>query len=159
MNRGPSFALASLVLAVLALSACSSTPGVVATPTVAGGAIELAVSQTCAASSDLHCVAVNGENVVLPSAFERAGVGDAVVAEGEGRNAVDVTFSEEGSVVFRALTEKAVGAGSTARLVMRIGGELKAAVVVMQAMEGDQVQIGLSPDDNAQGVVDLIRRG
>ena len=119
----------------------------------------MAVSQTCAASSDLHCVAVTGENVVLPSAFERAGVGDAAVAEGEGRNAVDVTFSEDGAVVFHALTEKAAGAGSTARLVMRIGGELKAAVVVMQAMEGDQVQIGLSPDDNAQGVVDLIRRG
>ena len=149
----------SVVLAALALSACSSTPGIATTPTIAGGAIELAVSQTCAASSDPQCVAVNGENVVLPGAFERAGVGDAVVAEGEGRNAVDVTFSEDGAVVFHALTEKAAGAGSTARLVMRIGGELKAAVVVMQAMEGDQVQIGLSPDDNAQGVVDLIRRG
>jgi hypothetical protein len=157
--NSPTLHIASLVLVVLALSACSSTPGIVATPTNAGGAIELAVSQTCATSSGPQCVAVNGENVVLPAVFERAGVGNAAVAEGEGRNAVDVTFNQEGAVVFRALTEKAAGAGSTARLVMRIGGELKAAVVVMQAMENDQVQIGLSPDDNAQGVVDLIRRG
>jgi len=156
MNRATSFAL---VLAVLALSACSTAPSIDATSSVRGGAIELAVSQTCAAGSDLQCVSVNGEKIVLPAAFERAGVEDATVAEGEGQHAVDVTFSDDGAVVFHTLTGNAAGAGNSARLVIKIGGEIQGAVVVMQALEGDQVQIALSPDDNAQGIVDLIRRG
>jgi len=151
--------LYSVVLAVLALSACSAAPGVDATSSVRGGAIELAVSQTCAEGSDPQCVSVKGENVVLPAAFERAGVEDATVAEGEGQHAVDVTFGDDGAVVFHTLTGRAAGAGSSARLVIRIGGEIQGAVVVMQALEGDQIQIALSPDDNAPGIVDLIRRG
>ncbi|TFC91938.1 hypothetical protein [Cryobacterium sp. TMT3-29-2] len=84
---------------------------------------------------------------------------DATIAEGEGQNAVDVTFTEEGAIVFNALTVKAVQAGDSARLIIKIGGEIQAAVVVMEAMEGDQVQISVSPDDNAQKIVDLIHKG
>ena len=118
----------------------------------------MAVSETCTEVSP-QCVSVNGVNVVLPSAFEQASVEAAAVAEGNGQNAVDVTFSKDGEVVFHALTEKAAKAGAAARLVMKIGGELQAAVAVMQALEGNHLQINLSPDDSAQKVVDLIHEG
>ena len=155
-SRTPRFAL--VVLVVLALSACSAAGSAEERPSVTGGTIELAVSETCTEVSP-QCVSVNGENVVLPSAFERAGVEDAAVAEGEGQNAVDVTFSDDGQAVLHALTEKAAQAGTAARLVMKIGGELQAAVAVMQALEGDHLQINLSPKDSAQEVVDLIHEG
>ncbi|TFD35945.1 hypothetical protein E3T40_07240 [Cryobacterium sp. TMT1-19] len=84
---------------------------------------------------------------------------DASIAEGEGSDAVEVTFTEDGAVVFNALTVKAVQAGDSARLIIKIGGEIQAAVVVMEAMEGDHVQISVSPEDNAQKIVDLIHKG
>jgi hypothetical protein len=139
--------------------ACSTPGGPNGTSSSTGAAIELAVSKTCAEASDPHCVSGNGENVALPSAFERAGVEDAAVAEGAGQNAVGVTFDEDGAAVFHTLTKQAARAGRTARLVIKIGDELQAAVVVPQALEGDQVQIMLSPDESAQKVVDLIRGG
>ena len=151
--------LSRALLVVLALSGCSAGVGATGTASATGGAIELAVSQTCADGADPQCVQVNGENVVLPSALERAGVKDATIAEGEGQNAVDVTFTEDGAIVFNALTVKAVQAGDSARLIIKIGGEIQAAVVVMDAMEGDHVQISVSPDDNAQKIVDLIHKG
>ncbi|MBC7594814.1 MAG: hypothetical protein H7288_12895 [Kineosporiaceae bacterium] len=156
-SRTPRLAL--VVLVVLAVSGCSAGVGAGDTASDTGGAIELAVSQTCADGADPQCVQVNGENVVLPSALERAGVKEATIAEGEGQNAVDVTFTEGGAVVFNALTVKAVQAGDSARLIIKIGGEIQAAVVVMEALEGDHVQISVSPDDNAQKIVDLIHKG
>lgn len=150
--------LSLVVLVVFALGGCSAA-GAGDTASATGGAVELAVSETCADRADPQCVLVNGENVVLPSAFERAGVEDATIAEGEGQNAVDVTFNEDGAVVLNALTEKAAQAGDSARLVIRIGGEIQAAVMVMQALEGDHVQISISPDDSAQEIVDLIHKG
>ncbi|TFD72910.1 hypothetical protein [Cryobacterium gelidum] len=148
--------LSVVILAALALSACSATADEVSSGT--GGTIELAISETCAEGSDSQCVSVNGENVLLPSAFERAGVEESSVA-GDGQNAVDVTFNADGAEILHALTEKAARAGDSARLVISIGGELQAAVVVMEALEGDQVQIALSPDDNVQEIVDLIQGG
>ena len=156
-SRTPGLSLAAL--AVLVLSACSVVGGADDSPPVTGGTIELAVSETCTDVSDPQCVSVDGEHVVLPPAFERAGVEDAAVAEGEGRNAVDVTFSEDGEAVFHALTKKAARAGGSARLVIKIGGEMRAAVAVMQALEGDHLQIVLAPDDSAREVVDLIHGG
>ena len=151
--------LSLVVLVVLALSACSAPGGSDETSSVTGGTIELAVSETCTDVSDPQCVSINGQNVVLPSAFEHAGVEDAAVADGEGQNAVDVTFDKDGAAVLHTLTEKAARAGHTARLVMKMGGELQVAVAVMHALEGDQLQISLSPDDSAQKVVDLIHKG
>jgi hypothetical protein len=162
MSRTPRLYL--VVLAVLVLSACSAAAGnsgasgTNSTSPSAGAAIELAVSETCTEGSDPECVSVNGENVLLPATFERAGVQDSGIA-GNGLNAVNVTFSEDGAVVLHSLTEKAAGAGSSARLVLKIGGELKAAVVVMAALDGDQVQFSLAPDDSAQQVVDQIQEG
>ena len=156
-SRTPRLSL--VVLIVLALSGCSAGVGASDTASATGGAIELAVSETCADGADPQCVQVNGENVVFPSALERAGVKDATIAEGEGQNAVDVTFTEDGAIVFNALTVKAVQAGDSARLIIKIGGEIQAAAVVMEALEDDHVQISIAPDDNAQRIVDLIHKG
>jgi preprotein translocase subunit SecD len=116
----------------------------------------MAVSDTCAAGSDSLCVLVNGESVSLPSTFAQAGVKDSSVAE-SGQSAVNVTFTEDGAKVWQALTEEAVGAGDSARLLIRVGGELQSAVRVMEATKGDQVQIALGPDESAKELVDLIQ--
>lgn len=154
-SRTPRITL--VLLAVFALSACSATTdsGASSTP---GGMIEMAVTETCTEAADSECVSVSGANVLLPSAFEQAGVKDSSIAD-NGQNAIDVTFNEDGAKVFHSLTEQAAGAGDSARLVIRIGGELRAAVAVVEALEGDQVEIGLSPDDSAQEIVDLIQGG
>ena len=146
--------VAAIVLC--ALSACSSAGGADEAPSGTGGTIDMAVSDTCTAGSDSKCVFVNGASVLLPSAFQEAGVKDSSVAE-NGQSAVDVTFNEDGAKIFQALTKQAAGAGDSARLLIRIGDELQAAVHVMEAMKGDQVQIGLSPDESAQDIVDLIQ--
>ena len=156
-SRAPKLSLVAFV--VLVLSACSAADGAEERSSVTGGTIEVAVSETCTDVSDPQCVSVNGVNVVLPSEFERANVEDAAAAAVGGQNAVDVTFSKDGAIVFNALSERAAQAGDAARLVMKIGGEIQAAVTVMQALDGNQVQIILSPEDSAQEVVDLIREG
>lgn len=150
--------LAVIALVVVALSGCSAPVGATETPTNAGGVIELAAAETCSDGSDPECVLINGESVLLPSAFERAGVEEAAVAAGD-QNAVDVTFDDDGALVLQTVTEQVFDAGDTARLVIRIEGETVAAVVVMEALTGDQVQIALSPEDSAQDVVDGIRAG
>lgn len=155
-SRTPRVFLA--VLAVLALSACSATALPDEAPSDTAGMIEMAVSETCTEGSDSQCVSVNGQHVLLPSAFEQANVKDSSVAE-NGKNAVEVTFDEDGAEVLHTLTETAAEAGESARLVMKIGGELRAAAAVMEALEGGQVQIHLSPDDSAQELVDLIQGG
>ena len=147
------------VLAVLALSACSTGVGASETPSATGGAIELSVAEVCAKGSDPKCVSVKGENVVLPSAFERAGVEDATAAEGQGPNTVDVTFTKEGATVLHTLTEKAARAKDSARLVLKVGGEIQSVVTVMEAVDNGRVQIGFSPDISAQEAIDLIHAG
>ena len=77
---------------MLALSGCSAAVGTDDTASAPGGSIELAVSETCADETSPNCIAVDGEKIVSPSAFERANVEDATIAEGAGQNAVDVTF-------------------------------------------------------------------
>lgn len=147
--------VAPAVLAVVALSACSATAGAEEASPGAGHTIEMAVSELCTDAAASECVTVNGDAVVLPTAFDQAGVESASVAE-DGQNAIDVTFTAAGAEVLHALTEQAAVAGNTARLVIRIGGELRAAVVVMQALEGDEVQIGLSEENSAPELVELI---
>lgn len=148
--------LALVVLVSLSLCGCSAATGTDQTPAPVGGVIELAVSETCAEGSEPLCTEVGGEWVVLPSAFEQAVVEDAAVSDTQQQNAVDVTFSAEGAAVLHALTNQAAQAGAEARLVFKIGGELLAAVMVMEALDGDQVTIALSPDDDPQQIVDLI---
>jgi len=147
-----------VALAVFTLSACSTAASTTGGSSVSEGSIELAVSETCTAGSDSDCVGVNGDSVVLPSEFDRADVEDSRVAD-TGTTGVEVTFTTAGAEVFRSLTEEAAGAGDSARLVIRVGGELRAAVRVMEALDGDQVFIALSPDDNAEEIVGLIKAG
>ena len=146
------------VLAIVAvwLSGCSAADDSDQLSGNSGGMIRVAVSETCAEGSSPECASINGHFVVLPASFERAGVEDAVVAGGGGQNAVDVTFTEEGAAVFAALTEEAAQAGGDARLVLKIGDEIRATVTVMEPLGGDSVMIALSQDDSAQEVVDLI---
>jgi len=146
--------LAAIML--LALSACSSSAGADETSSGTGGTIDMAVSDTCIAGSDSQCVLVDGDSVLLPSTFREAGVKSSSVAEG-GQSAVDVTFTEDGAKVWQELTEEAVGAGDSARLLIKVGGEVQTAVRVMEAMKGDQVQIALGTDESAQDLVDLIQ--
>ncbi|MHB1329975.1 MAG: hypothetical protein ACYC2K_17385 [Gemmatimonadales bacterium] len=154
--RASRFSLIAIV--ILVLSACSDLNGADDGSLATEGVIELAVSETCTEVSP-QCLSVNGGNVLLPSAFERASVVGAALAAGEGQNAVDITFSEDGEAVLHALTEKAARAGEAARLVLKIGGEIRAAVRVMQVLEDDHIQIILSSDDSAQKLVDLIHQG
>lgn len=152
--RTRKFALVALVS--LSLCGCSAATGTDQTPASDGGVIELAVSETCAEGSEPQCAEVGGEWVVLPSTFERAVVEDAAVSDTQQQNAVDVSFSAEGAAVLHSLTDQAAQAGAEARLVFKLGDELLAAVVVMEALDGDQVTIALSPDDDPQQIVDLI---
>lgn len=154
--RTPRLLLAAFF--VLALSACSASTGATQTGSATGGAIEVAVSKTCTAGTDPKCVSVKGEHVVLPDSFEKVGVQDVSAADGQGPNTVDVTLTESGTRTFHALTEKAAQAGSSERLLVKIGGEVRAAVTVMQAIDSGHVQIDFSPDQNAQEAIDLIRR-
>ena len=154
-----SFRTSRLTLAafmLVALSACSSSAGADETASGTRGAIDVAVSDTCIAGSDSHCVLVDGDSVLLPSTFREAGVKSASVAE-DGQSAVDVTFTEDGAKVWQDLTEEAIGAGDSARLLIKVGGELQSAGRVMETMKGDQVQIALGPDESAQDLVDLIQ--
>ncbi|PCC30362.1 hypothetical protein CQ010_04810 [Arthrobacter sp. MYb211] len=102
---------------------------------------------------------VKGENVVLPSDFERVGVKNVSAAGDQSPNTVDVTFTKDGTKVFRALTEKAAQTGSSERLLLKIGGEVQAVVTVMQAIDNGRVQIDFSPDHSAQEAIDLIQAG
>ncbi|MGO2051874.1 MAG: SecDF P1 head subdomain-containing protein [Glutamicibacter sp.] len=143
----PRLSLATLT--ALSLSACS----------VGDGGIELAVSETCAEVADSKCISVNGENVVRPAEYERAEVSDASAADAQGPNTVDVTFTEDGAKVFHELTEKAAQGDSSKRLLVKVGGEIQAAVVVVEALADGRVQIDFSPEPNAQEAIDLIRAG
>jgi len=137
-----------VALVLLALSACSGGGD--------GGAIDMAVSEMCTDGADSECVSVNGESIVAPSGYEPASVERAAVAESEGTNAVDVTFDAEGAEVFHALAAEAAQAGDTARLVMKFGEKKLVALTVKDAIDRDQMQIALSPDESAQELLDLI---
>ena len=150
------FRLTLAAIALFALSACSAADGTDEGLSGTRGTIDMAVSDTCTAGSDSKCVLVNGQSVMLPSTFQEAGIKDSSVAA-NGQSAVDVTFNEDGAKIFQSLTKEAAGAGDSARLLIRIGDDLQAAVRVMEALKGDQIQIALSPDESAQAIVDLIR--
>ena len=151
--------LSLLILIALALGGCSTAvePGL--TSETPGGTIELAVSETCVEGSDSQCVSVQGQYIVSPAVFKTATIEDAVASERDGQNTVDVTFTDDGAAIVNSLTAEAVQAGGEARLVMRIGDEIRAAVTVAEPLTGDSLTIALSPDDSAQEVVDLINKG
>lgn len=148
-----------VVFALFSLSACSAGVGTNDAGSATGGAIELAAADVCFEEADPNCVSVMGEHLMLTFAFERAGVEDATVAEDQGPNTVDVTFTKDGAAVLRTVTEEAAQAGDSARLVIKIGEEIHSVVTVMQAIEDGRAQIGLRPDISAQEGIELIRAG
>ncbi|WP_163544753.1 hypothetical protein [Occultella kanbiaonis] len=151
-------------LLVLVASACSAGgAGDGPTPTPTGGAIELAVAQSCTPGSGADCVPVNGEHVEVGAAeFSRAGVADAAAVPDAGdHDAVDLTFDPDGTAVLQDLSAQAVGAGDTARLVMRVGETLVSAAAVPEPLEEavGTVRIALPEGTSADDVVELIRAG
>ncbi|KZX21106.1 SecDF P1 head subdomain-containing protein [Rathayibacter tanaceti] len=152
-------AVGAAALLLLALTGCTAESPAPTPSASTGGSLELAVSTVCAPGVDPQCVAVGGQNVVVdPAAFTRAGIASAGVVDTGGVEVVDVRFDDEGAAVFQRSTREAADAGAEARLLMRAGDELVAATTVMQAMEGDSVQIAPG-DADAQEIVDLIRAG
>lgn len=148
--------LALVVLVSLSLCGCSAGAGNGEPSASDVGTIELGVSEACSEGSDPQCIEVGGEYVVRPSEFEDAAVEDAAVSEGSQQNAVLVTFTEEGASIVNTLTNQAAQAGSEARLIFKIEGEMRAAVMVMEPLDGDQVTIALAPEESAQELVELL---
>jgi hypothetical protein len=135
-----------VAMGVLVLSGCAGEAGANG-PTTAAGAIELAVSETCVPDSTPECVAVNGEHVVVPPAdFSRAEVESVAGAADQQGNAVDITLSNEGAAVLETFTAEVAQAGDDARLVIKVGNEVLAAVAVAQPQRGDHVQVALPAD-------------
>ncbi len=118
----------------------------------------LALSETCTEGSDPQCIAVGDNHVMRPSTFERAPVADAAAGEGQRQDAVDITFTAEGAAVLHDLTGQAAKAGSDSRLLLKAGGEIIGATVVMEALLGDRITVALPPERTALEVIDLMRR-
>ncbi|MDQ0614880.1 hypothetical protein QF046_002521 [Microbacterium sp. W4I4] len=146
--------LVSLGLCGCAVAGDSETPA-----SQSGGSIQLAITQTCDAGSDPQCIPVGDEHLMRPSDFEEAAVETAVARNDDEQNAVDVTFTDEGAKVLNDLTTQASDAGTESRLLMKAGDEIVSAVSVMEPISGDQVTLGLSPQDDPDAVVELIQAG
>ena len=157
LSRALASAGAGLLL--LGLSACSSGDDAGEPTAVAReGSLDVAVSQICAENSEPRCTLVNGEYVlVVPSDFTRAGVDSAVVANSNQSDVVDVRFDADGAEVLQFASAAVAGAGSDARLVLRAGDQVFAALTVPEALAGDEVQIAPSSTVSAERLVELIR--
>ena len=59
-------------------------------------------------------------------------------------------------MVLSTHTAQAAKAGITARLIMKAGGEIIGAPVVMQAIDNRDVSLGVSPEDNSAALVATI---
>ncbi|UNK69967.1 hypothetical protein [Microbacterium sp. H1-D42] len=116
----------------------------------------MAISETCAEESGLQCILVAGDYVMRPSSFERAAVADAAASDGQQQNAVDITFTTEGAAVFNDLTGQAAQAGAESRLLIKFGDEVIGAIVVMEALQGDQVTIAVPSEHTPQEVLELL---
>ncbi|WP_165391112.1 hypothetical protein [Agromyces ramosus] len=146
-------------VALLFLSGCASGAGAV-DPGATAGAIELAVSETCAADSAPECVDVNGEYVMVPDAgFSLAGVESIAVAGDEVGNAVDVTLTSEGAAVVESAAAEAAQAGDDSRLVIKVGGEVLSAVAVAEPLEGEHFLLALPPELSAEEFTERVGRG
>jgi hypothetical protein len=149
------YRLVLVSILALALSGCDPTGVPGTTPPATGGFVELAVSETCAEESNPHCIHIGDDYVMRPSTFEDAPVANAAASEGQ-QDAVDLTFTAEGAAVLQDLTDQAAQAEGDARLLLKAGGKIVGATVVMEALQGDHVTIALPPEHTAQEVLDLI---
>ncbi|MCT1517274.1 hypothetical protein [Dietzia cercidiphylli] len=111
------------------------------------GALELAVSQTCAPGSDPQCINVNDEHILVdPTAFERAGVDSASGAQpSEESDMITVNLDTAGATVASRMTAEASQAGEQTRLVMKVGDEIISAARVQGEFRNDQMLVALPP--------------
>lgn len=114
------------------------------------------MSAACDEGTDTLCVLVGGQYLTSPSAYRAAAVDDAAVVERDGQDAVDLTFTDAGADVLRSLAEEVAQAGDDARLVMRVGSQIRSAAEVLGPVDGNTLTIALPPDESAQEVVGLI---
>lgn len=147
-----------IATAVLVLSGCAGDAGADGSTTTSG-ALELAVSEICVPDSTPECVAVNGEHVVVPSAdLLRAEVESVAAAGDQPGSAVDITFSDEGAAVLETSTAEVAQAGDDARLIIKVGNEVLAAVAVAQPLKGDHVQVALPADMSPEDFIERLGR-
>lgn len=145
-------------LVVLLLSGCAGGEGAEASGASAG-AIELAVSETCAADSAPECVAVNGEHVIVPTAsFSRAEVESVAVADDQAGNAVDVTLTSEGAAVLESTTAEVAHAGDDARLVIKAGDEVLSSVAVAETLKGKHFLMALPAELSTEEFIERVGR-
>lgn len=150
------YRLVLVSILALALSGCGTTGVPGTTPPATAGFVELAVSETCAEESSPQCIHIGDDYVMRPSTFEDAPVANAAASEGQQQDAVDLTFTAEGAAVLQDLTDQVAQAEGDARLLLKAGGKIIGATVVMEALQGDHVTIALPPEHTAQEVLDLI---
>lgn len=161
--------LALAITLLAALTACSSDGTGEEQPTSApptaneamnatSGALELAISQTCAPGSDPQCIPINDEHIlVVPTAFERAGVDSASGAPPSGASdMINVTFDSDGAAVARTMTVEASQSGDQTRLVMKVGDEIVSAVRVQGELQGDQMMVALPPDAATEEILNSL---
>ena len=151
---------------MLALSACTAT-GETATgdtveqPATSGGAIELAVSESCEQGSSDDCIALGDSFIVLPTDFERAEIAsaEAIESDDSASPGVAVTFTNDGAAVLESLSATAASASS--RLVVKVSEEIISAPMVAEPLTGNYLRIVLSPETglDADEVVALIQAG
>ncbi|MFN3601539.1 MAG: hypothetical protein ACK4UY_09150 [Dietzia sp.] len=119
------------------------------------GAVELAVSQTCAPGSDPQCIPFYGEHILVESsAFERAGVDLASSDPSSGElDMITVQLASDGTEVVRRMTAEALQGGDHARLVMKVGDDVISAVRVQGELHGDHLQVALPPDAPTEDIL------
>lgn len=149
--------VAVVILSSLALAGCTtpSDSGPESSPTE--GSIEFAVSETCGEGTVAECISLVQESVIRPADFDAASVIEAEVSDDSQENAVDITLTEEGSKILTELTEEASEQGDDARLVVKVGDEIIAAVRVEEPLVGENLTVSLAPDEDPQEIVELIR--
>jgi hypothetical protein len=147
---------------LLILGACGRADAGNPVPSTSGrgGALELAVSQTCTPGSRPDCTAVADEHVVVtPSGFARIGVTSATPAA-DGSAAVYVVLDTEGARAFSAIAgQVAEEEGDGGRLVLRVDGEVLSAVRVPEPMSLTRLEIAVPDHLRAEDVARQINDG
>ena len=143
------------VIALLALivSACSPTTK----SDESTAQIGLAVSEVCPDTAEPQCIELEGENILTPDGFKTAKIETVGVDESENMGQVDLTFTQDGASVLQIMTSEAAGNGGSARLVLKVDGEIHSAVPVASAIEDNQLQIVVSSTEEAQKLAALIQ--
>lgn len=160
----------ALAIALLATSAACSSGGTAeqqpasAPPTTneamnaPTGALELAISQTCAPGSAPQCIPVNDEHIlVVPTAFERAGVDSASDAKSsEKTDMITVNLDTAGATVASRMTAEASQAGEQTRLVVKVDDEIISAVRVQGELHNNQLVVALPPGTPTDKILESL---